>query len=391
MEQAGKTRSQRYGILLPYCLGLSDPSSNTRNLHQARALFDDVCAVEAMELVDSIVRVTDDIELTKTIVTRMLHSFTKALGAKCRPFERGFAVIEALLERNDKINAVLDSLKPLVARMNRDGSVQSVSDGMGEALESLNSLTDHYVTKENLLFPVVERFIEESRCVQLMWAIHDDIRATLRRLPRAILENDVPLAELNRLFGRLFFDMRSMIFREEQVLFPAILHRIPRIVLLGLGEEQYATGQADAAKASFGSDGTIDLLTGNPTVRQLLWIFNNLPVDLTLVDEQDRVVYFNTPPHRIFPRTKSVVGRTVQNCHPPRSVHIVQQILDAFRAGTKREADFRIFVGGRHVRISYMAIHDEDGTYAGTLEISQDITELKKLEGEKRLLDWDRS
>ena len=389
MELSGKTRSQRYEVLLPYCLGLSDPGSNTGNLAKARLLFDDVTAEETMELVDSIIRITVDMELAKTIVTRMLHSFTKALAAKRRPFERGFTVIEALLERNDKINAVLDSLKPLVSHMNQEGHARSVEAEMLDALRQLHSMIDHYVAKENLVFPVVERFIEESRCVQLMWSIHDDIRETLRRLPLAISDQEVPLGELNRLFGRLFFDMRSMIFREEQVLFPAILHRIPRNELLSLGEEQYAQGQVDPAKASLDHQGGVDLLTGNPSVRQLMHIFNNLPVDITLVDAQDRVVYFNTPPHRIFPRTKAVVGRTVQNCHPPGSVHIVQQILDAFRAGRKREADFRIFVGGKHVRISYVAILDEDGAYAGTLEVSQDITELKTLEGEKRLLDWE--
>jgi PAS domain S-box-containing protein len=158
--------------------------------------------------------------------------------------------------------------------------------------------------------------------------------------------------------------------------------------LLTLSENQHQDGQADPAAAKDASDGRIDLVTGNPTARQLVHLFNNLPVDITLVDENDKVVYFNTPEHRIFPRTKAVVGRTVQNCHPPKSVHIVQKILEAFRMGTQKEAEFRITVGSRYVRITYTALYHGDGSYAGTLEVSQDITGFRDMEGEKRLLDW---
>jgi len=388
MEIAAKTRTERFGILLPYCLGLADPISNTGNLAKARTLFDSVTATETMEMVDTVVSSTDDLELVKIIVTRMLHSFTKALGAHVRPFERGFPYIESILERNDRISRVLDDLKPVLARVNGRGSVGEDAPMILRSLAGLELLSTHYVGKENILFPVVERYIEESRCVQLMWAIHDDIRSSLRRLHDDVVSEEVPLAELNRLFGRLFFDMRSMIFREEQVLFPAVLPRIPSKVLRSLGEQQFESTQADASEARGDADAKLDLVTGNPTVRQLIGIFNNLPVDITLVDEEDRVVYFNTPEHRIFPRAKEVVGRTVQNCHPPRSVHIVQRILDSFREKRERSADFRIFVKGRFIRISYHALYHEDGSYAGTLEVSQDITDLKKMEGEKRLLDW---
>jgi hypothetical protein len=111
-------------------------------------------------------------------------------------------------------------------------------------------------------------------------------------------------------------------------------------------------------------------------------------VDITLVDANDQVVYFNTPADRIFPRTKSVVGRKVQNCHPPKSVHIVEDIINAFRERRQTEADFRLTLRGRYILIRYVALYDNAGEYAGTLEISQDITELRALEGDKRLLDW---
>jgi len=235
-----------------------------------------------------------------------------------------------------------------------------------------------------VLFPVVERHIAESRCVQLMWAIHDDVRSTLKTL---IKERPADRSELNRLFGRLFFDMRSMVFREEQVLFPVLAQSLSESEFTELAADQHDHGQVSESDARV-SEGTIDLITGNPTAQQLIQIFNNLPVDITLVDAHDRVVYFNTPKHRMFPRTKAIIGRSVQNCHPPKSLHVVQQIIEAFRTKQRTVAEFTITVQGRYVRILYTAIYDALGEYAGTLEVSQDITEIQQLSGEKRLLDW---
>ena len=388
MEISSSTTSAYFKVLLPYCLGLANPASNTANLARARDMFDTVTPVETMVLVDAVMQTVEDMELVKTIVTRMLHSFTKALAAQSRPFERGIPFLENLMSRNDRIAAILGSLKPQVVSMNSGDSPATDRKEMVVALDQLSELTAHYTMKEHILFPVIEQFVEESRCVQLMWAIHDDVRRTLKDLRASLEDAGTPLALLNRQFGQLFFDMRSMVFREEQVLFPAILPRIPRNVLLTLSENQHEEGQVDPTAAKDSSDGRIDLVTGNPTARQLVHLFNNLPVDITLVDEDDKVVYFNTPEHRIFPRTKAVVGRTVQNCHPPKSVHIVQKILEAFRAGTRKEAEFRITVGSRYVRITYTALYHGDGSYAGTLEVSQDITDLRDMDGEQRLLDW---
>ena len=388
MEISSSTTSEHFRVLLPYCLGLADPASNTANLVRARGMFDTVTPAETLVLVDAVMQTVEDMELVKTIVTRLLHSFTKALAAQHRPFERGFPFLEELMSRNDRITAILDSLKPQVVSMNSKNSPGLLRKDMVASLDRLSELTAHYTLKENILFPVIEKFVEENRCVQLMWAIHDDVRTTLKDLRESLADADTPLAVLNRQFGQLFFDMRSMVFSEEQVLFPAILPRIPRNVLLTLSEDQHEEGQVDPTAARGSSDGRIDLVTGNPTARQLVHLFNSLPVDITLVDEDDKVVYFNTPEHRIFPRTKAVVGRTVQNCHPPKSVHIVQKILEAFRAGTQKEAEFRITVGSRYVRITYTALYHGDGSYAGTLEVSQDITGFRDMEGEKRLLDW---
>lgn len=119
-------------------------------------------------------------------------------------------------------------------------------------------------------------------------------------------------------------------------------------------------------------------------------IMDHLPVDVSFIDAEDRVKFFNSPKSgRLFPRTKMDLQRKVQNCHPQKSVHIVNKILDAFKKGEKEEAPFWINMNGKLIYINYFPVRDKDGNYLGTLEVSQDVTGIKKLEGEQRLLDWD--
>jgi len=113
-----------------------------------------------------------------------------------------------------------------------------------------------------------------------------------------------------------------------------------------------------------------------------------MPIEISFVNENDEVRYFNKNGDRIFPRPRSIVGKKVQQCHPQKSVHKVLQILEAFKNGKKDAAEFWINIKGRQIYIRYFPVQDKDGKYLGTLEVSQDITGIKKIEGEKRLLDW---
>ena len=118
-------------------------------------------------------------------------------------------------------------------------------------------------------------------------------------------------------------------------------------------------------------------------------MLDSTPIEISFVDENDEVKYFNKNGDRIFPRPRSIVGKKVQQCHPQKSVYKVLQILEAFKNGKKDAAEFWINLKGRQIYIRYFAVRDKDGNYLGTLEVSQDITDIKKIEGEKRLLDWE--
>jgi PAS domain S-box-containing protein len=116
-------------------------------------------------------------------------------------------------------------------------------------------------------------------------------------------------------------------------------------------------------------------------------LLDTLPVEVSFIDERDEVRYFNKNGDRIFPRPRSIIGRKVQQCHPQKSLHKVTQILDAFKRGERDVAEFWITLKGRQIYIRYFPVRDKKGVYRGTLEVTQDITDIKEIEGEKRLLD----
>jgi len=128
--------------------------------------------------------------------------------------------------------------------------------------------------------------------------------------------------------------------------------------------------------------------TGSLSEEEAEAVLDSLPVDISFVDKEDRVKYFNKAEGRIFVRTKAVIGRKVQLCHPQKSVHIVNNILEAFKTGKKDVAEFWINLNKRLILIRYFAVRDKNGKYLGTVEVTQDITDIKKTEGQKRLLDW---
>jgi len=136
------------------------------------------------------------------------------------------------------------------------------------------------------------------------------------------------------------------------------------------------------------SEGLLRFETGTLSKDEIQAILNTLPVDITFVDKEDTVKFFSKSEGRIFARTKSIISRKVQKCHPQKSVHIVNKIVESFKKGKKDVAEFWIQKGNRLVHIRYFPVRNRDGRYLGTIEVTQDITNLKKIEGEKRLLDW---
>ncbi len=270
---------------------------------------------------------------------------------------------------------------------------------LAKLMERLSDINLHYLRKENQLFPILETHGITGPS-QVMWALHDDIRIALKSA-QAGIKNALAPDVVNTL-RYLSKSIRDMIYKEEHILFPMAKDFLTDAEWLKArqGEEEigYAwitpeqgwTGGTGAAPGQdSATEGTVRLDTGQMTIEQVNMMLKHMPADISFVDENDEVRYYSATKDRIFPRSPGVIGRKVQNCHPPRSFAMVQKILDEFRAGRRHKADFWIQMKGRFLLIQYFAVRDEKGTYRGTLEVSQDVTDIRKLESQKRLLDWE--
>ncbi len=267
----------------------------------------------------------------------------------------------------------------------------------------------HFARKENQLFPYLEKYGWTSPS-QNMWAFHDQIREEIKALRKRVEDkyfenilNDV-IALYNSLShlmqveeGRLLPNALGMLseddwkeFREgdEEIgwMFSQAPVRYPE-----LSEEEYVHPSEDTKQRAHNldTDATFHYDEGYLTPEQVNFIFKFLPVDITYVDENDKVAFYNRGEDRVFPRSKGIIGREVKFCHPPKSVDQVLKILEEFKAGRQDTAEFWIQFKGKFVHIRYFAVRDENKVYRGVIEMSQDVTDIRKLEGDKRLLDWD--
>ncbi|KPK84837.1 MAG: hypothetical protein AMJ94_19745 [Deltaproteobacteria bacterium SM23_61] len=280
---------------------------------------------------------------------------------------------------------------------------------VGELLGKLKNLDINYTWKEQVLFPYLEKY-EFYGPSKVMWGKDDEIRALWRQSLAGIetLKDQKELKEYAaKTLTPLIEEVNGMIFKEEKILFPASLEKLSvqdwvevlketENVGYGLIEKPKETYQliqelrSAVTEMPKAEEEAISLPTGSFQLEELMGVLNTLPVDITFIDREDKVRYFSEGKERIFLRTKSIIGRKVQNCHPPQSVHVVEKILSSFKEGRRDQVDFWIHYRGKYVLIRYFAVRDRNGEYLGTLEVSQEISEIQKLEGDKRLLDEDK-
>jgi len=263
-------------------------------------------------------------------------------------------------------------------------------------LDDLAQLERHYLRKENQLFPALERRGVRGP-TQVMWGIHDEIRGHLKAA-RSALEGDRREEFLDA--ARTFAEKaEAMALKEERVLVPMSLETLTDAEWVEIGAGGAEIGYAwhtpveeftpkEEKKEEKTAGRALNLSTGALTPEQLDLLLTHLPVDLTFVDENDEVRYYSSGKERIFPRSPGIIGRKVQNCHPPDSVDVVNRIVASFKSGEKDSAEFWLNLKGRLVYIRYFAVRDAAGAYRGVLEVSQDVSGIRALEGERRLLDW---
>lgn len=353
---------------------------------------------DVIAVVDQLVLLQIPMPELKKGINKALNLLNKSLQEfpSTPPAPESF--LQVLILNNEQVDIRLKAIRPSLKELNQNPENGALQNKLKEQLTDLLRIDLHYQIKENVLFPVIEKYLSDYRCLSVMWSFHDDIRRNLKEAISMLGSADFDTKKFNRLAGDIFFNIYAIKFREERILFPIITGIIPENELNGLlGESleigfpfvQPQTVVSEKTSGKTGPSGEINLQTGLLTPEQIRLLFNHLPVDITYVDENNKVRYFSTPEKRIFRRTNSIIGRDVKNCHPHESVHVVEQIVEAFRKGEKDKASFWIRMKGEFILIQYFAVRDEQGNYRGVVEVSQEITEIRELQGEKRLLDWE--
>lgn len=273
----------------------------------------------------------------------------------------------------------------------------------------LTTIEKRFARKENQLFPYLEKHGWTGPS-QGMWSFHDTIRDQIRLLNTKNEEKDfdeiitdIPylVEAIKRLVGiedfKLFPNSMELLSKEDWEEFYIgdeeigwMLTEKPKPYPAVSEEYVHPSMDTKARKHNLDNEHTSHYDEGYMTPDQVNLLLRFLPVDLTYVDENDKVIFYNRGDDRVFPRSKGIIGREVKFCHPPKSVHMVIRIVEEFRAGTKDVAEFWFNFKGNDIHVRYFAVRDKDKKYRGVIEMSQDVTDIKKLEGQKRLLDdWD--
>ena len=303
-----------------------------------------------------------------------------------------------------EVQKIEDLYKNVDSQLAEKGNEKFVNE-LKQRFNNLIDVDKHYRRKENLLFPFLEKY-GITGPPTVMWGKHDETRnllknafAALEVFPKSINEIQQAIESSLRPASTAITDM---IMKEDEILLPMTMDKLTEVDWYQIYQQTNEIGYClydpqitwkpegvdfKEIEAKKDEDG-ISLPSGKFATEELLAILNTVPFDLTFVDRNDKVKYFSQGKERIFDRNRAILGRDVRMCHPPGSVHIVDQIISDFKNGVADSAPFWINLNGKFIHIEYFVLRNEKGEYLGTLEVSQDLTEKRSLTGDQRLLSY---
>lgn len=387
--------------LIEYVKGIKDNLNGAELYLKYKSDIENVKPQEAFEVFYALLEEGVEPKEVLVFLDKIINVFYKSLSHHQweRPANDNF--LEDLILENQALFEKAEEIKIDL----KEGNLEIKKEKLIPKVKALEEIKHHYLKKENILFPYLEKTMEKFQGLKIMWALHDEVRNRIRETVSILQSKESDEKEVNGIIGKLFFGILGVAKKENLILFPAAsevlspqdwydMHKQSLEYEFSFIEKtkeeigMYSTGSVGLAEV-FEGEYKFKTETGELSLEQIAMIFGALPVDMTFVDENNKVRYFTRPKDRIFPRSPAIIGRDVNNCHPPDSVHIVEKIVEGFRSGEKDSAQFWIELKGKMILIQYFALRDTKGTYRGTLEVSQDITEIRGLEGQRRLLDWD--
>lgn len=307
------------------------------------------------------------------------------------------------LENSELKKLISEKINPHLEAFKTDSSSENLKKLAGD-FNLLWDIDKHYLRKENLLFPFMEKY-GITAPPKVMWGVDDDIRALIKEAMNFIANYNGDQKQLSDKVIEVVTKVDDMIFKEENILFPMVLEALAEDEWQKIAEESDELGYCliepegkwKPTKVSVeekelekgeqpSNNGYIKFETGILSPEEISAILNTLPIDISFVDKDGAVKYFSQGKERIFPRTKAIIGRQVQNCHPPASVHIVEKVIADLKSGKKDHEDFWIEMGNQFVFIRYFAVKNEKNEFLGILEVTQNIKPIQEISGEKRLL-----
>lgn len=266
--------------------------------------------------------------------------------------------------------------------------------------DRLSEIDIHYKRKENLFFPYLEKH-GITAPPKVMWGVDDEIRDQIKEIITMTSSPEFDHEDLIKKIDNVIQKVVDMIFKEDNILIPLISETLSFYEFIKIDEAtpemgyslidkpkswKVETPEEKQAEEEKKITGEVNFDAGSMSPEVINALLNTIPIDLTFVDANNKVKYFTQGKERIFPRPKTVIGRDVSMCHPPQSVHVVEEIVESFRSGKKDHEDFWIRAKDKFIYIRYFAVRNSEGEFLGTLEISQDIKPITELEGEKRLI-----
>lgn len=381
--------------LLEYVKGLKSNENGVKLYNEYKDTIVNVNPQEAFEVFKMLLDEGTKPNEILVFLDKVINAFYKGLSSHKWKKPNNDNFIKDMYLENEGLVKKTDEIKELL----KESDLKAKKEKIITKVTELEEFNDHYLKKENILFPYMEKAAPKFEGTKIMWSLHDVVRNLLKTTKEVLHDENSTAQEVNVAIANLFFGILGVKKKEELILFPSacevlserdwyemhkqsLEYKFPFIHKNKDNEYDGNYMNEDFSKGVFKTE------TGQLTFDEIALIFNNLPVDMTFVDEDNKVRYFTRPKDRIFPRSPAVIGRNVNNCHPPESVHVVEEIIESFRAGKEDQAKFWINMKGKMILIQYFALRDSEGIYKGVLEVSQDITEIKSLEGERRLLKW---
>lgn len=406
-----KTTDHKRTLLKELIMQLHAGASPQEVKPRFRQLLEDTSPLEIAKIEQELIKEGVSREEIQKLCDVHMAIFREQLGKQKLNVPVGHP-INILMEEHRILLQLTEKLDNIAKKVEQASDISYVADEMhnlGHIAEDLQDSEKHYLREENVLFPIVERHgITEPPA--MMWTEHNRIREEKNNFRKLIKNrNTMSFQSFKKQLVKAVESLREILpshfFKENNILFPAAMRVVTerewkearrefdeigyccftpsQSIVRSENEEAELDAEAETLPR-----GELQFETGTLSKGQLEAMLDTLPVDITFVDKEDTVRYFNKPEKRIFVRTKAVIGRKVHLCHPQKSIHIVKKIVEAFKAGKKDQAEFWIQLNNRLIHIRFFAVRDKNRKFLGIMEVTQDITDIKKIEGERRLLDW---